>query len=316
MTVSNNPLATDVGGLRLESPVIIASGVWPYVPELWREDRLHGVGALCTKAVSLKPKGGNAGVRVWETPCGMLNSIGLQNSGVRGFLEKELPVAAASGRPFLVNLVMESEWEVRESLAALRDAPVRIPAVELNISCPNVDGDGMAWGIAPAPTARAVAIAREGWDGPLWVKLTPQSTDLAGSARAAEAEGADAVVCGNTWLAMAMDIRERRPAFRRAVAGLSGPAVFPLTLRTVWEVCGAVSIPVVGCGGVSSWEDAVSMLLAGACAVEVGSALFTDFHIPEKIADGLRQYLAESGMERLTDLVGLGRRNHERRGKP
>jgi dihydroorotate dehydrogenase (NAD+) catalytic subunit len=295
-----------LGGLNLESPVIIASGVWPYEAELWSPERLEGVGALCTKAVSLNGRAGNKGVRVWETPCGMLNSIGLQNSGVRSFLDDYLPLVRGANRPFLVNLVMESEREVRESIAALAEVP-GIPAIELNISCPNVDGDGMAWGISAESAAKAVRIARSEWKGALWVKLTPQSPDLAGVAKAVEAEGADAIVCGNTWLGMAMDIKKKRPAFQRVVAGLSGPAVFPLALRTVWQVCGAVKIPVVGCGGVASWEDATAMLLAGASAVEVGAALFIDFELPRKIVAGLSAYLAEQKIDSVSGLTGLGR---------
>ncbi len=300
-------LSSQVGGLNLRTPVVIASGVWPYEPALWATDRLEGAGALCTKAVSLNPRKGNQGTRIWETPCGMLNSIGLQNSGVRGFLREGLPVAKSSGLPFLVNLVMESERDVRESLAILRDGPGEIPAIELNISCPNVDGDGMDWGVSPEGAARAVAIVRSGWTGPLWVKLTPQAPDLAAVARAAEGEGADALVCANTWLGMAMDVKKKRPAFRRVVAGLSGPAVFPLALRALWQICGAVEIPVVGCGGVAGWEDAAAMILAGASAVEIGSALFADFDLPRKISGGLAAYGAEHGAASVRDLVGLGR---------
>ena len=303
---SRTEMHVSLGGLNLESPVIIASGVWPYEAELWSPERLEGVGALCTKAVSLNGRAGNKGVRVWETPCGMLNSIGLQNGGVRSFLDDYLPLVRGANRPFLVNLVMESEREVRESIAALVEVP-GIPAIELNISCPNVDGDGMAWGISAESAAKAVRIARSEWKGALWVKLTPQSPDLAGVAKAAEAEGADALVCGNTWLGMAMDIKKKRPAFQRVVAGLSGPAVFPLALRTVWQVCGAVKIPVVGCGGVASWEDATEMLLAGAAAVEVGAALFTDFDLPRKIVAGLSAYLAEQKIDSVSGLTGLGR---------
>ena len=303
---SRTEMHVSLGGLDLESPVIIASGVWPYEAELWSPERLEGVGALCTKAVSLNGRAGNTGVRVWETPCGLLNSIGLQNSGVRSFLDGSLPLVRGANRPFLVNLVMESEREVRESIAALAEDP-GIPAIELNISCPNVDGDGMSWGVSPESAAKAVRIARSEWKGALWVKLTPQSPDLAGVAKAAEAEGADALVCGNTWLGMAMDIKKKRPAFQRVVAGLSGPAVFPLALRTVWQVCGAVKIPVVGCGGVASWEDAAAMLLAGAAAVEVGSALFTDFDLPRKIVAGLSAYLAEQKIDTVSGLTGLGR---------
>ena len=304
--ISRTEMSVSVGGLNLESPVIIASGVWPYEADLWSPERLEGVGALCTKAVSLNGRAGNKGVRVWETPCGMLNSIGLQNGGVRSFLDDYLPLVRGANRPFLVNLVMESEREVRESIAALAEVP-GIPAIELNISCPNVDGDGMAWGISAESAAKAVRIARSEWKGALWVKLTPQSPDLDGVAKAAEAEGADAIVCGNTWLGMAMDIRKKRPAFQRVVAGLSGPAVFPLALRTVWQVCGAVKIPVVGCGGVASWEDATAMLLAGASAVEVGAALFTDFELPRKIVAGLSAYLAEQKIDSVSGLTGLGR---------
>ena len=303
---SRTEMHVSLGGLNLESPVIIASGVWPYDAELWSPERLEGVGALCTKAVSLNGRAGNKGVRVWETPCGMLNSIGLQNGGVRSFLDDYLPLVRGASRPFLVNLVMESEREVRESIAALAEVH-GIPAIELNISCPNVDGDGVAWGISAESAAKAVRIARSEWRGALWVKLTPQSPDLAGVAKAAEAEGADALVCGNTWLGMAMDIKKKRPAFQRVVAGLSGPAVFPLALRTVWQVCGAVKIPVVGCGGVASWSDAAAMLLAGAAAVEVGSALFTDFDLPRKIVAGLSAYLAEQKIDNVSGLNGLGR---------
>lgn len=301
-------LSSRVGGLKLETPVVIASGVWPYEPAMWSPGRLEGVGAVCTKAVSLNPRRGNRGTRVWETPCGMLNSIGLQNSGARGFLRDGLPVAASSGRPFLVNLVMESEADVRETLAILRDGPGEIPGIELNISCPNVDGDGMDWGVSPPGAARAVAIVRSEWKGPLWVKLTPQAADLGAVARAAEGEGADALVCANTWLGMAMDIKKARPAFGRITAGLSGPAVFPLALRALWQVCGSVTIPVVGCGGVAGWEDAAAMILAGASAVEVGSALFTDFDLPRKISSGLTAYGESQGVSSLQALVGLGRR--------
>ncbi|MDD2452819.1 MAG: dihydroorotate dehydrogenase [Aminobacteriaceae bacterium] len=308
MTFLPADVSVNVGGLCLGSPVVIASGVWPYEPALWEQGRLEGVGGLCTKAVSLDPREGNRGVRVWETPCGMLNSIGLQNSGVRSFLKDSLPIVRKSGLPFLVNLVMESEREVRESLSILREAVEAIPAVELNISCPNVDGDGMAWGISPESTAKAVSIVRSEWSGPLWVKLTPQSPDFQGVAKAAEGEGADALVCGNTWLGMAMDVKKKRPVFQRVVAGLSGPAVFPLALRTVWQAAGAVSIPIVGCGGVASWEDAAAMVLAGASAVEVGSGMFTDFDLPRKITDGLAHFAAVERMKSFRELVGLGRK--------
>lgn len=299
-------LSVKIGGLELSSPVVIASGVWPYEEDFWSAGKLDGIGAVCTKAISLDPRSGNSGVRVWETAAGMLNSIGLQNIGVEGFLKKYHARVTSCGKPAIANVVMESEAETAETLSRLWDAG-GMAAAELNISCPNVDGDGMAWGTECCNAASAVRSARAAWDGQLWVKMTPQSPDPVSVARAIEAEGADALVVGNTWLGMAMDMARGKPAFERVAAGYSGPAIFPLALRLVWQICGAVKIPVVACGGVMTASDCAAMLLAGAVAVEVGTALFHNIRTGADICAELPDFVRRYGGERLTDIIGKAR---------
>ena len=297
-------LSVRVGDLELPYPVIPASGVWPYAEDFWSGEKLDGLGALCTKAISMEPRGGNGGVRIWETPSGVLNSIGLQNCGAREFAERYAALVKNCPRPVIANVVMERPAETRETLKVLSGVE-GIAAAELNISCPNADGDGMAWGMCAEQAAEAVRAARGAWNGRLWVKLTPQAADIAAVARAVEAEGADAIVCANTWLGMAMDMATGKPAFDRVVAGLSGPAVFPL--RAVWQVCGAVKIPVVGCGGVSNASDCAAMLLAGASAVEVGSAFFADVKAGATICGGLPEFVKRYGASKLSELTGRAR---------
>ncbi|MCE5201653.1 MAG: dihydroorotate dehydrogenase [Synergistaceae bacterium] len=300
-------LSVKIGTLELPFPVIPASGVWPYEEEFWRGEKLDGMGAVCTKAISLNARKGNSGTRLWETPSGILNSIGLQNIGVQGFIEKYHSMAVDCGRPVIANVVMEREEETEETLMRLQEAG-GISAAELNISCPNVDGDGMAWGIEPCSAARAVRSARKVWSGRLWVKMTPQAADPAAVAKAIADEGADALVVANTWLGMTMDMNTGRPAFDRVFAGLSGPAVFPLALRLVWQVCGAVDIPIVGCGGVTSASDCAAMVLAGASAVEVGTAFFRNLNAGAEICDGLPAFVRQYGLSSLAELTGMARK--------
>ena len=299
-------LSVKVGTLEFDSPIIPASGVWPYEAEFWSGDKISGLGAACTKAISLNPRKGNSGIRIWETPSGVLNSIGLQNSGVQGFIKKYHKIVSASPLPAIANVVMEREEETAETLSRLQDAG-GIAAAELNISCPNVDGDGMAWGMESCSAAKAVRAARKVWNGPLWVKMTPQTADPCGVTKAIEAEGADAIVCANTWLGMGMEMYSGKPAFDRVVAGLSGPAIFPLALRLVWQVCGAVKIPVVACGGVTTSFDCISMMLAGASAVEVGTAFFRDIKSGEEICRGIPKYLDMYKADSLMEIIGRGR---------
>ena len=299
-------ISVKIGALSLDSPVIPASGVWPYAPEFWRGPKLNGIGALCTKAISLEPRRGNRGVRVWETPSGVLNSIGLQNCGAREFVARYAELVKDCPRPVIANVVMERPHQTQETLRILKDME-GLAAAELNISCPNVDGEGMAWGVECGSAAEAVRAARKIWRGPLWVKMTPQTADPAAVARALESEGADAIVCANTWLGMSIDMATGKPVFDRVVAGLSGPAVFPLSLRMVWQVAGAVSIPVVGCGGVTAASDCMGMIVAGASAVEVGSAFFNNISAGEVICGGLPELIARYRAEGLSELVGFAR---------
>lgn len=308
MTSKDNPLSVDLGEIRLSSPIIIASGVWPYDEELWSPERLQGIGALCTKAVTLEPRLGNPGTRVWETPSGMLNSIGLQNGGVEAFVEEYLPIVRKCGLPFAVNVAVERPSETKETLQRLNVLKKFIPVVELNVSCPNVDDGGMSWGLFPESAAQAVTLARECWEGPLWVKLTPQSPDIKGVASAVEEAGADALVVANTWLGMAIDTKIAKPVFARTCAGLSGPAIFPLALRTVWDVASSVSIPIIGCGGVTGYEECLAMIMAGASAVEIGTAMFIGLETPSRICDGLTGYLREQGLSHLSEVVGMARK--------
>lgn len=302
----NIDLSVKIGELELCSPVVIASGVWPYEEEFWSAKKLEGVGAVCTKAISLNARSGNRGVRVWETTAGVLNSIGLQNAGVDGFLEKYHGRVTKCGKPVVANVVMEREPETADTLSKLREAG-GLAAVELNISCPNVDGDGMAWGTDERSAAAAVRLARSVWKGPLWVKMTPQSPYPENVAKAIEAEGADALVAGNTWLGMSMDMERGKPAFDRVFAGYSGPAVFPLALRMVWQICGAVKIPVIGCGGVSTGQDCAAMLLAGAVAVEVGTAFFRNIGAGWEICKELPGLAERYGEKSLAGIIGKAR---------
>jgi dihydroorotate dehydrogenase (NAD+) catalytic subunit len=294
-------LAARVGTLDLATPLIAASGVWPYDARFWSGDLSAGLGAACTKAVSLHAREGNAGARLWETPSGLLNSIGLQNEGVLRFVEHHCAVVAG-GVPVVVNVVMEAPEETQGTLEALKRVEDRVAAVELNISCPNADREGMAWGVSPDSAAEAARIARQVWKGRLWVKMTPQTGEPEAVARAIEAAGADVLVAGNTWLGMGMDTETQRPSFKRIFAGLSGPAIFPLALRWVWQVSHAVSIPTIGCGGVCDGLQAASMLLAGAVAVELGTAFFRNLNAPAAISAELGAYLREKGQS-VSDLT-------------
>ncbi len=300
-------LSVTIGDVALKFPVIIASGTWGYDDDLWRDHMLSHVGAVCSKAITDEPKRGNPGVRVWETPCGLLNSIGLQNTGIDDFMDKKLPSISLHGVPIVANVSMENEKGLIRMVERLSTVSDKIAALELNVSCPNVDQGCMSWGVSPVLTSQAVSMVRKTWSGPLWVKMTPQAPDPESVAKAAQDSGADALVVANTWLGMAINVKTRRPVFSRCVAGFSGPAVFPLALRLVWQIAGAVSIPVIGCGGVSSFEDLLSMVMAGASAVEIGSGMFRDLHLPEKIAKALSTYMDRENIAGLSELIGAAR---------
>ncbi|MGN0838021.1 MAG: dihydroorotate dehydrogenase [Pyramidobacter sp.] len=307
MSCTSDALAVTAGGLKLKTPVVIASGTWAYEENLWQEDLTRYVGAICSKAITKDPCAGNPGTRVWETPSGILNSIGLQNEGIDHFIDVRLPQLHQRGVPVILNICMQSAGELDYMMRRTAEVRGMADAVELNISCPNTDHGCMSWGVSPDLTAQAVELARRRWDGPLWVKLTPQAPDISAVAKAAESAGASAVVVGNTWLGMAIDTKRGVPVFARRVAGLSGPAVFPLALRTVWDAAGAVKIPVIGCGGVSDADSALAMIMAGAAAVEVGAALFSGFDTLEKIHAGLLNAVRQFKVSSVSELCGKAR---------
>lgn len=304
----NAGLHAEVGGLSIGSPVIVASGVWPMEPSLWPEKALEGVGALCSKGLTLEPRTGNSGKRICESYSGLLNSIGLQNPGIDHFVKNELIGLQSCDKPVLVNVSFESIRELAAILEKLLPSRSLVGAVELNVSCPNVSRGGMTWGLDPEGLEKAVSFARKIWQGPLWVKLSPQTSSIGEFSRICQDCGAQAVVVANTWLGMAIDNDEEKPFFERIFAGLSGPAIFPLALRAVWEAAGAVDIPVIGCGGITRPEDALSMMLAGASAVEVGTALFHDLSLPAAICSRLSAHIEARSLGSVGEITGRARR--------
>jgi len=305
---SKELLQTNIGNVALRSPVIIASGVWPMEPDKWPSGTIDKVGALCTKGLTISPKAGNRGIRIWETPCGLMNSIGLQNPGLEAFMQNEFIDLKECGCPIIFNLAFHEEGELDCLLDVLASFGFS-GTVEINVSCPNVSGGGMAWALDLASLERVLKKARAEWQGDMWVKLSPNVPNICESARVAEACGADAVVVANTWLGLAIDVKRGRPVFDRVFAGLSGPAILPLSLRLVWEATSAVKIPVIGCGGIADAEGALAMLMAGASAFQVGTALFSDFEVVAKICDGIKEYMVEQEINNLREIVGIAKNN-------
>jgi len=296
-------LKVNVCGVEFKNPVIPASGTYGYGREYECLYPLSKLGGISVKGTTLKPRQGNQGPRVAETPAGMLNSVGLQNGGAEKFLNYELPNLLTKDTRIIANIAGASIEECAE-LASLLN-PSAVDMVELNISCPNVKQGGAAFGtdcnVAAAVTA---AVKKELPDKPLMVKLSPNVTSITDIAKAVEAAGADALSLINTLLGMRIDIKTRRPILRNNVGGLSGPAVFPVAVRMVWQTANAVKIPVVGMGGISTWEDAVEMMMAGASAVQVGAAIFADPYAPVKMIDGLEKYCEDNGIANISEIVG------------
>lgn len=296
-------MSVELAGLSLRNPVLTASGTFASGREYADFVDLSRLGAIVTKGVSLEPWAGNDSPRIAETASGMLNSIGLQNPGLDAFVESDLAWLATRDVPVIVNVSGHSVAEYA-AVAERLDVNAAVSALEVNISCPNVDAGGMAFGMDCASAAEVTSAVRAVTAKPLIVKLSPNVTDIAEIARAVEAAGADAISLINTLLGMAVDARTRRPKLARVVGGLSGPAIKPVALRMVWQVYGAVSVPIVGMGGVMTAEDAVEFMLAGATAVAVGTANFVDPTATVRIVDGLVEYCREHGVARVRDLTG------------
>ena len=295
-------LSVNVAGVQFKNPVIPASGCFGYGREYEQFYPLSKLGGISVKGTTRFERMGNEGSRVAETPSGMLNSVGLQNGGVEKFLSYELPNLKTKGTRIIANIAGSTVEESGELAAMLNGSGVDM--IELNISCPNVKQGGAAFGTDCTIAGQVTKAVRDATDIPLMVKLSPNVTSITDIAKSVEANGADAVSLINTLLGMRIDIKTRRPVLKNNVGGLSGPAVFPVAVRMVWQVANAVKIPVVGMGGIASAEDAVEMMMAGASAVQVGAAIFADPFAPIKIIDGLEKWCDENGVERLSDIVG------------
>jgi dihydroorotate dehydrogenase (NAD+) catalytic subunit len=301
----NVDMRVRLGSLELRNPVVTASGTFASGREFADFADLSRLGAVVTKGVSLGPWAGNASPRIAETASGMLNSIGLQNPGVEAFIAKDLAWLAdnAPNTPVIVNVSGHSIDEYVGVIERLEREP-GVSAYEVNISCPNVDAGGMAFGTDCSAAAAVTAACRAATGRTLLVKLSPNVTDIVEIANSVEAAGADGLSLINTLLGMAIDAETRRPLLARVVGGLSGPAIKPVALRMVWQVANAVKIPIVGMGGVMDATDAIEFMLAGATAVAVGTANFVDPSATMRVLDGLGEYCHRHGVDRVGDLIG------------
>lgn len=290
-------------GVVLKNPIMTASGTFGYGREYAEYLDIAKLGAIVTKGLSLEPKIGNPGVRITETACGMLNAIGLENIGIGSFIVDELPLLQKLKAEVIVNIFGNNQDDYA-AIAARLDRVAGIKALEINISCPNVKAGGIQFGTDAAAAARLVAAVRKATSLPLITKLSPNVTDIVKIAKAVEDVGSDAVSLINTLMGMAVDLDKKRPLLGNVTGGLSGPAIKPVALRMVYQVAQAVSIPVIGIGGISSTEDALEFLLVGATAVEIGTANFINPKIAAEIIAGIRDYLEPRNYEKVTDFIG------------
>ena len=296
-------LKVKLGGLQLQNPIMTASGTFGYAEEFEDLVDLNRLGAIIVKGLSLQPTKGNPPPRTIETPCGMLNAIGLENVGLDAFIEQKLPFLKTLKPPILVNIYGKKEEEYAE-LAARIDHLDTIAGIEVNISCPNVKAGGLAFGVDPEAASGVVKAVREKTTKLVIVKLSPNVTDITQIARCVEDAGADALSLINTITGMAIDVEARRPVLANITGGLSGPAIKPVALRMVWQVAQTATIPIIGIGGIMKARDALEFIIAGASAVQVGTANFVNPRATTDILDGLEDFMRENGISKLTELVG------------
>jgi dihydroorotate dehydrogenase (NAD+) catalytic subunit len=296
-------LTTHIGPLQLSSPVMTASGTFGYGEEYASMLDIDSLGAVVTKGVSLVPSPGNPPPRIVETPAGMLNAIGLQNIGVDALITEKIPFLLQFSAKIIVNFYGNTDDQYLQ-LARRLDAVDGVDALEANISCPNIKQGGITFGKDPLMAHRLVAQIRSATQRPLIVKLSPNVTDITAIASAVEEAGADALSLINTFTGMAVDIETRRPALANVTGGLSGPAIRPIALRMVWETVQAVSVPVIGIGGIMNAEDALSFLIVGARAVQVGTGLFVNPRAPVDIGRGIAAYLHKHGLRNPDEIIG------------
>ncbi len=296
-------LSVTIAGIHFKTPVTTASGTFGYGREYAPFVDLNRLGAITVKGITLEPRQGNPGQRLIETPAGMINSVGLMNPGVEHFLAHELPGLAQYDTPVIVNINGKTVDDYGVLAERLNNV-VGIAALEVNISCPNVKEGGMAFGSRPESAQVVVRAVRQATNLPLIVKLSPNVTDIGAIAQAVTEAGADALSLINTVLGMGIDLRTRRPILANTFGGLSGPAIKPIALRAVWQAYQATDLPIIGMGGISNWQDALEIILAGASAVAVGTANFVNPCATAEIIDGLEQYCVNEGIARVTELVG------------
>ncbi len=295
-------LSVNVAGVEFKNPIIPASGVFGYGREYEEFYPLSKLGGIATKGTTGTLRTGNLSPRIAETPAGMLNSVGLQNPGIDTFIEKELPNLLTKDTVILANIAGSTPEECAEVAAKLDKTDVHM--IELNISCPNVKQGGAAFGTSCTSAEAVTAAVRKATSKPLVVKLSPNVTSIVEIAKAVESAGADALSMINTLLGMRIDVKTRRPILRNNVGGLSGPAILPVAVRMIWQTANAVSIPIIGMGGVFTGEDAIELMMAGASAVQVGAAVFTDPYAPIRIVDEMNDFLDAQGIASVKDVIG------------
>lgn len=295
-------LRVNIAGVEFKNPVITASGTFGFGQEYARIYDVSRLGGISCKGTTLHERPGNPAPRIAETPSGILNSVGLQNPGVDAFIRDDLPFLKKQNTVVIANIAGSQVEDYVETVRRLQGSGVDM--IELNISCPNVKEGGVSFGTSAKSVENITKQVKAVAEQPLMIKLTPNVTDITETAAAAEAGGADAVSLINTITGMKIDINTRRPILKNNMGGMSGAAVFPVALRMVWQVANRVKIPVVGMGGITKWQDAVEMLLAGASAVQIGTANFTDAYTPLKVIAGINEYLDEHGEKSVSDIVG------------
>ena len=296
-------LRVKIGDLQLQNPVLTASGTFGYAREFEHLVDLNRLGAIIVKGLSIAPTKGNPPPRIAETPCGMLNAIGLENVGIENFVNDKLPFLQSLRPPLIVNIYGKLEDDYIK-LAARIDEIDAISGIEVNISCPNVKAGGMAFGVDPQAAYSVIRAVRKQTGKFLVVKLSPNVTDITEIAGAAEDAGADCLSLINTLTAMAIDIETRRPKLANVTGGLSGPAIKPVALRMVWQVARIAKVPVIGIGGILSAEDALEFMIAGASAIQIGTANFVNPHATTDIIDGIEKFLADRNIAKISDLIG------------
>lgn len=292
----------DIGGIEIRNPVMTASGTFGYAREFEKLTDLNRLGAIIVKGLSLEPSNGNPPPRIVETSCGMLNAIGLENVGLKAFVQEKLPFLRSLDTPIFVNIYGKRTEEYAELAARLGDTE-GVSGIEVNISCPNVKAGGIAFGAYPESAAEVVRAIRKRFYKPLMIKLSPNVTDITEIAKKVEAEGADSISLINTITGMAIDIETRRPKIANITGGLSGPAIKPVALRMVWQVARTVKIPVIGIGGIMTANDALEFLIAGAVAVQIGTANFINPHTTMDVIDGIETFMMQRNISAISDII-------------